>query len=150
MKYAINYLSKYSTSKKNLVRIIKNKAKRMKLEENSDLPINKLISSIINELESKKLIDDSNYTASKISFLIKQGKSKNFINSYLIQRGIDKYIINNCLINFEEIQPNWEEESAKIYIKKKLRYTKDNEKKLSKMARAGFDYKICKKLLGLD
>ena len=45
---------------------------------------------------------------------------------------------------------NWELESAKIFAKKKklLEKNESYEKKLAKMARAGFSYDICKKILG--
>ena len=41
-------------------------------------------------------------------------------------------------------------ESAKIFAKKKklLEKNENYEKKLAKMARAGFSYDICKKILG--
>ena len=45
--------------------------------------------------------------------------------------------------------PNFEK-SAKIFTKKKklLEKNESYEKKLAKMARAGFSYDICKKILG--
>ena len=45
---------------------------------------------------------------------------------------------------------NWELDSAKIFVKKKRLLEKNEiyEKKLAKMARAGFSYDICKKILG--
>ena len=44
---------------------------------------------------------------------------------------------------------NWELESARIFAKKKklLENNESYEKKLAKMARAGFSYDICKKIL---
>jgi SOS response regulatory protein OraA/RecX len=81
-----------------------------------------------------------------------QGKSKGFIKSYLIQKGIEKNILNNSLDQFEEEDPEWEKKSARIFVKKKrLENSNENKQKnLSKMARAGFDYDTIKQVLEFD
>ena len=100
-------------------------------------------------LEKNKFIDDNNYAISKIRLFAMQGKSKGFIQSYLIQKGIEKNILNNSLDQFEEEDPEWEKKSAKIFVrKKKLENSNENKQKnLSKMARAGFSYDISKEIL---
>jgi regulatory protein len=103
-------------------------------------------------LEKNKFIDDNNYAISKIRLFAMQGKSKGFIKSYLIQKGIEKNILNNSLDQFEEEDPEWEKKSARIFVKKKrLENSNENKQKnLSKMARAGFDYDTIKQVLKLD
>ena len=149
-KYAINYLSKYSTSKNNLTKILRNKIKRMNLEKKEKFILYNYIMSIINELESKKLINDKYYVESKIRNLSLQGKSKNSIKSFLIMKGIKKKLIDEMLNKFELENPEWEMESAKIFIRKKRIGIKDYnniKKNLAKMARAGFNYDIIKNIL---
>ena len=87
-KYAINYLSKYNTSKKNLEKILRNKIRRMNLDKKEKFVLYNSIASIITELESKKIINDKYYTESKIHNFSLQGKSKYFIKSYLVLKGI--------------------------------------------------------------
>ena len=152
-KYAINYLSKYNTSKKNLEKILRNKIRRMNLEKKEKFILYNSITAIITGLESKKFIDDKYYTKSKIRNFSLQGKSKNFIKSYLILKGIEKDLINEMLNNFELENPDWEIQSAKIFIRKKrlgMNNAKNMKKDLGKMANAGFDYNISKKTLGFD
>ena len=86
---------------------------------------------------------------SKIRMLAIQGRSKGFVKSYLIQKGIERNILNNSLDQFEEENPEWEKKSAKIFVrKKKLENSNGNKQKnLSKMARAGFSYDISKEIL---
>ena len=57
--------------------------------------------------------------------------------------------IKNNLNLIKQDNDNWELESAKIFAKKKklLEKNESYEKKLAKMARAGFSYDICKKIL---
>ena len=149
MKYSIDYLSKYSSSKNNLERILKKRISRLKIEKKEKFILYNSIHQIMLNLEKNKFIDDNNYAISKIRLFAMQGKSKNFIKSYLLQKGIEKDILNNSLDQFEEEDPGWEKKSAKIFIrKKKLENSNENKQKnLSKMARAGFSYDISKDIL---
>ncbi len=149
-KYAVSYLSKYNTSKKNLNRILHNKVRRMNIEKKDKYILFNFISSFINDLEIDKLIDDKNFAQSKIYSLSLQGKSKIFIKSYFIQKDIENNLIEKIFKNFELKNPNWETESAKIFARKKrlgMRYSSNFEKDLAKMARAGFDYQTSLKVL---
>ena len=149
-KYAISYLSKYNTSKKNLDRILHSKVRRMNLEKKDKFILHSSIASIITDLEINKLIDDKNFAQSKIHSLSLQGKSKISIISYLVQKGIEKNLIEETFKNLELKNPNWESESAKIFARKKrlgVKHSNNLEKDLAKMARAGFNYKIIKEIL---
>ena len=152
MKYAINYLSKFSSSKKNLNRILKNKILRMKIEKKDKFILYNSITQIILKLENNKLIDDKNYALTKIRSFAHQGKSKLFIKNYLIQKGIEKLIISDSLKEFENLNSNWEKDSAKTFIRKKrLTQSPENfQKNLSKMARAGFSYDLCNNILKIN
>ena len=152
-KYAYSYLSKYNTSKKNLDRILRNKIKRMSLEKKDKFILYSSIASIIADLETNKLIDDKNFTQSKIHSLSLQGKSRFFIKNYLLQKGIEKNMVEKTFKNFELKNPNWESESAKIFARKKrlgVKYSNNVEKDLAKMARAGFNYNIIKEILEIN
>ena len=118
-KYAYSYLSKYNTSKKNLDRILQNKIRRMHLNKKDKYVLYSSIASILTDLENNKLIDDKNFAQSKIHSLSLQGKSKISIISYLMQKGIEKNIVEKTFKNFELKHPNWESESAKIFARKK-------------------------------
>ena len=149
-KYAYSYLSKYNTSKKNLDRILQNKVRRMNLNKKDKYTLYSSIASILTDLEMNKLIDDKNFAQSKIHSLSLQGKSKISIISYLMQKGIEKNIVEKTFKNFELKNPNWELESAKIFARKKKlgeKHSNNLEKDLAKMARAGFNYKIIKEIL---
>ena len=152
-KYAYSYLSKYNTSKKNLDRILQNKVRRMNLNKKDKYALYSSIASILTDLENNKLIDDKNFTQSKIDSLSLQGKSKISIISYLMQKGIEKNMIEKTFKNFELKNPNWESESAKIFARKKrlgVKHSNNLEKDLAKMARAGFNYKIIKEILEIN
>ena len=154
-KYAFTYLSKYDSTKKNLERILKIKVMKIKnLKKNEEKYLYKNIMQIIENLELNKIINDENFTNTKIRSLFHQGKSEFFIKNTLLKKGVDKKLINVLLEDFENNNPNWKIDSAiKFAIKKRLgKYgkIKNKEKDLAKMARAGFNYNIALKALEYD
>ena len=150
LKYAVDYLSKYDSSKVNLINVLKRKILRLKTTNYEKRKLINIIESIIIKLEKNKFIDDNRYSSTKILSLSNSGKSKNFIFNYLIKKGVNKTQIQNNLNLMQQDNDNWELNSAKIFAKKKKLLEKDQsyEKNLAKMARAGFSYDICKKILG--
>ena len=150
-KYAINYLSKYSSSTSNLDKILKNKIRRLKIEKKEKYLLYNSIEEIIIKLEKNNLLNDKTYSESKIRNFIQQGKSRLYIKGYLIQKGILNNIILEIFEDYDLSNPNWEIESAKIFVRKKRLLEKnDKEKNFSKMSRAGFNYEISKKILGAN
>ena len=150
LKYAVDYLSKYDSSKVNLVNVLKRKILRLKTTNYEKGKLINIIESIIIKLEKNKFIDDNRYSSTKSLSLSNSGKSKNFIFNYLIKKGVNKTQIQNNLNLMQQDNDNWELNSAKIFAKKKKMFEKNQsyEKNLAKMARAGFSYDICKKILG--
>ena len=152
LKYAIDYLSKFNSSKKNLDRILKLKIQRITKDKKERFYLYSQIDYVLNELEKNKLINDQNYTYNKIRLFASQAKSKRFIENYLYQKGIEKKVIEEKLKDFEDNNFEWEKKSAFTFAKKKrLLETDENfEKKLGKMARAGFSYELCREILKTD
>ena len=148
-RYTVKYLSKYSSSKKNLEIILKRKISRLKTEKANKFKLYNSINLIIKELEKNNLINDNQYTSSKFSLLINQGKSKFYIKNYLMKKGVEKEIISNFINEYYENNSNLELESAKKFLRKKniVNIPENKNKNLSKMARAGFSYEISKKAL---
>ena len=149
LKYAIYYLSKYSSSKKNLEFILKKKIRRLSDEKKIRFHLYNEIQIIIEKLEKLNLINDQVFVESKIQSLQYQAKSKNYIKQYLLQKGIDKQLIEEQISLFYENNKNLEKENALKFAKKRNLLDKDQDyqKKLSKLARAGFSYDIAKEIL---
>lgn len=149
LKYAVYYLSRYSSSKKNLEYILKKKIRRLTEEKKVRYELYQEINHIINKLEQLKLLNDEIFTESKINSLLIQARSKNYIKQYLIRKGVNNKLVNDQISDFYKKNLNLEKENALKFAKKKnLLNNKENyEKKLSKMARAGFSYEIAKEIL---
>ena len=149
LKYAVYYLSRYSSSKKNLEYILKKKIRRLTEEKKVRYELYQEINHIINKLEQLKLLNDEVFTESKINSLLIQAKSKNYIKQYLLRKGVSDQIIEEQISFFYENNNNIERENALKFAMKRnlLNNNKDYEKNLSKMARAGFSYNIAKEIL---
>jgi Uncharacterized protein conserved in bacteria len=119
LKYAVDYLSKYDSSKNNLVSVLKRKILRLNLTNFEKKKLIDIIESIILKLEKNKFIDDDRYSSTKILSLSNSGRSKNFIFNYLIKKGVSKSQIQNNLNLMKQDNNNWELESAKIFAKKR-------------------------------
>ena len=149
LKYAIYYLSKYSSSKKNLEFILKKKIRKLSNEKKIRFQLYNEIQIIIEKLEKLNLINDQVFVESKIQSLQYQAKSKNYIKQYLLKKGINKQLIEEQISLFYENNKNLEKENALKFAKKRnlIDNDQDYQKKLSKMARAGFSYEIAKEIL---
>tara|TARA_B100000242_G_C42970334_1_gene450205 strand:- start:443 stop:913 length:471 start_codon:yes stop_codon:yes gene_type:complete len=150
LNYSIKYLSKYDTSKKNLKYVLKRKIYRMKIRDIEKNSLQKSIESILNKLERNNFINDNRYLLSKITYLSKSGKSRKYILNYLLKKGLDRKDVEFAFSKFSENNLDWEISSAKLFAKRKklINSSESYEKKLSKMARAGFSYETSKKILG--
>ena len=147
-KYALNYLNRYASSKKNLKNVLLRKIKKF---NNNEKEIKIHIKNILDELQKENIINDEKF-ANSIAFNYAQtGKSKKFIKFKLLQKGINIDDINNALQNLEEENPDFEIQSAIHFARKKKlgKFGNSLNKKndLSKMARAGFNYDIIKKVI---
>ena len=148
-KYAINYLSKFSSSKANLKRILTTKIRNLQIEKKEKYLLYNSIDQIIEKLEKNNFINDLNYVSSKIRNFAIMGKSKMFIKSYFLKKGIEKDLIFEIFNEYDFNNPEWEIKSAKIFARKKnfIKNADDKKKNLSKMARAGFNYETSIKIL---
>ena len=119
LKFAIDYLSKFNSSKKNLERILKLKIQRFTKDKKERFVLYSQIDYVLKELERNKLINDQNYTYNKIRLFASQAKSKKFIENYLFQKGIEKKVIQEQLKEFENNNYDWEKKSALAFAKKR-------------------------------
>ena len=147
-KYALNYLNRYASSKKNLKFILLRKIKKLNVKERD---YEAYIKDILRELEDKNIISDENLANSIAYNYARNGKSKKLIKYHLMKKGINSKDINSALEKLEDEIPNFEYEAAMNFAKKKklgkFGNSNNKEKDLSKMARAGFNYDLIKKIL---
>ena len=101
LKYAIDYLSRYDSSKQNLINVLKRKVFRLKISGIEKAKLNNNLEKIVFKIQKYDLINDERYSLSKISNLSQAGKSKRYIYDYLIKKGVDKLNIQEKIKAFE-------------------------------------------------
>ena len=157
-KTAIKYLEKYSATEFQLKNILKRKIikssffKKNNPKENFDF-----IEVITKKLKKIGIINDKKFSENKVSIYLERGYSKKKIIFNLRGKGISDENIKHGIKSLETIYSNSELTSAIIFAKKKKIINfkkeqdqfKEKQKKLLKMAQAGFSYDICKKILDL-
>ena len=152
-KYALTYLSKYDSTKKNLELILKNKVIKMKnIEKSEKNNLYRMINKILDNLELNNIINDEDFANKKFINLLNQGRSEIYIKNNLHKKGVEKNIIKKILSDFNNKNPGWEINSARTFAKKKGlgKYESNREKDFGKMARAGFNYNIIKEILEIN
>ena len=121
LKYAVDYLSKYDSSKNNLVNVLKRKILRLNVTNFEKKKLIDIIENIILKLEKNKFIDDDRYSSTKILSLSNSGKSRKFIFNFLIKKGVNKSQIQNNLNLMKQDNENWELELSLIHISEPTR-----------------------------
>ena len=155
---AYTYLEKYNPSKQQLkIHLLKKYLTKIK-GSNSKKEVTLIIDQIVNNLESKKIINDKLYSESKARMFLKRGYSLNKINQSLRMKGIDAEFIKQTIdkIKEDKIEPDFV--SALKLCKRRrigpLRPQANRElfykKDMGILARGGFNFDISKRILNLD
>ena len=163
--YALNYLSKYSSSSKNLEIVIKRRIKKISNKHESISPeIESWINLTIDKLKETKLIDDREFAKAKAISLFDSGKPSRIIYAKLKNLGIsDEYIqgaINNISNNYIEDKSgeDIDYKAAIIFARKKNisinnfknGNSKQTNNQIQKFQRAGFSFATISKLVNLN
>jgi len=155
---AYSYLGKYSPSKQQLKVYLLKKYLTKFNSTQSKKDISNLIDTILNNLESNKLINDEMYSDSKARMMLRRGYSVNKINQSLKNKGIKYEYIKKSLdkIKSNNIEPDFV--SALKLCKRRrvgpMRPAANRElfykKDMGILARAGFSYDMSKRILELE
>ena len=148
---AIWYLERYATSSTNLKKYLKRKVQNTYMSIGSE----EIIESIIIELNEQKILNDKFFAEGRLKTLINKGWSLKKSEYKLKELGISQPIIKECV---DELGSNKQEldliAAAKLTKKRSIGVfrrseldDKNKNREYGIMARAGFSYDICKRLL---
>ena len=155
--FAFSYVEKYAPSKQQLKTYLLKKYLKLSISSVKKNDINDLINLVIEDLEKSRFISDKFYSESKAKNLIQRGNSINKIRNYLISKGIKDNYIKETISKIKEKNEDQDFFSAIKTCKKKrigpfreednrsLFYKKD----ISILARNGFNFETCKKVLDM-
>lgn len=154
---ALYYLERFESSSQNLKNVLRRRVDRYAYE-NSDFDKNEAygwVDLVVEDFVRLNYINDERYANLATGSYIRAGKSSRYIKNKLREKGIDVDLTEK-IIDESEYDPF--EAAQKLAIKKKFgKYNPDEEKReknkqkdFAKMMRAGFEYSIVTKVLGID
>jgi len=152
---AVHYLERYGSSAENLRRVLLRGLKRREIKFH-DVPAEapQWVDQAVEKCLRLNLVNDALYAEARVASLRRQGRSKNYIQRTLMQKGVDRKTVSQFLSDDAED----EETAAKRYAQKKRLGVFGGGKKgidaqrkdLAKMLRAGFSMNVAKKALRSD
>ncbi len=154
LNIALYYLQRFETSTDNLRKVLIRRIDKYAFFDKEYDKSDALtwVEEILVEFNDKNYINDDRYSNIKVNSLINQGKSKKYIESKLMQKGINSSLIQQTLSNIEYDEL---EVATKFATKKKIgKFRIDEEKRklflqkdFATLIRAGFSYDIAKQLV---
>ncbi|GHF25286.1 hypothetical protein GCM10017044_20080 [Kordiimonas sediminis] len=159
---ALHYLGRFMSSKANLVQVLSRKVQRRTDSFDIDSEHRDWIVSVADKCERLGYINDATYAATRAEALLRRGKPGRMIQQDLRHKGIDPDLIDQAITALpgaEEDSISADEIAAAAYLKRRgfgaYRRTdrtygpEKHEKEIASMARAGFSYDVCKRILNL-
>ena len=141
---ALYYLERFAASSAHLESVLRRKImRRCKLRKESPEAFYPLIAPLIERYVASGLLDDVRYAQAKVATLRRKGNSGRMIGAKLMQKGVKREVIADRLAADETS----ELEAARELVRRKKLLTRDYEKALCVLGRAGFSYAISKRAL---
>ncbi len=150
------YLQKFAASSKGFETELMRKVKKscMHHKEQDFETCAGLVRETVKKFERSGLLNDVVFAEGMVSSLRRGGKSKKAIVNKMTIKGLANDLTSKTLTEFDEREHGGTAESemtaALRFAKKKKLETKEPEKALAAMARAGFSYDIARRALNTE
>lgn len=133
------YLQKFAASRSHFESILMRRVDRScRYHIDQDREVCRdLVKQIAEKFENSGLLNDNVFTQGAVTRLRNQGKSKKYIEAKLASLGLERSLVAQLL---SEEAEDTELQSAKKMAAKKRLFSKDPQKSLATLARAGFSY----------
>ena len=156
---AHSYLQRYSSSKANLRRVLRQRLNRAIYAygpEQNGTPED--IEIILDECETAGLIDDAQYAVHMAESWLARGESVRSIQARLARKGVSSIIIDDTLAALKQSHPDADLKAAISHVRRRrlgpMRLAEKREDYLQKdlgvLARAGFNYHLARKVLDAE
>jgi regulatory protein len=150
------YLQKFAASSKGFETVLMRKVKKscMHHKDQDYETCAGLVRDTVKKFERSGLLNDQIFAEGMVSSLRRNGKSKKAILMKMTHKGLANDLTAQKLTEFDEREHGGGAESemtaALRFAQKKKLATKEPEKALAAMARAGFSYDIARKILNAE
>ena len=154
---ALFYLQRFATSRAHLERVLLRRAlsdaRELGLEPG---PVRADVTGLLDDLERSGLLSDRAFAEGRAHSLIERGMALRAVRAALAGKGVDQALIDEVLAAaVTDENPDWE--AAKVFARRRKigpwRTGPADERtitrELGKLARAGFDYGIARRIVEL-
>jgi regulatory protein len=162
---ALAYLGRFATSAENLRRVLRRRAlrnaRRAGLEPDWTI-LGPVIEVVIDRLTRAGLLDDASYAEMRSSSLHRRGEPARRIRARLAAKGVERNAIDAALEEIQTRDPDSEFRAAcRLALRRRLgpcrragsgrpqKTGTPRDRDLAALARAGFDYDTCRRVLDL-
>lgn len=147
---AFHYLGQRSSSTENLRRILTKRVRR-RLDEEDFEGIHEVIERVVAFCVNNGLVNDGAYAEMKVASGARSGVSRRKLSAKLASKGISRDIISNAVSEVDD------EASAILFAKRRKlgpwkteQSTRDVQKDIAALARAGFPVSVAIKIANLN
>lgn len=164
---ALFYLQRFAASRAHLARILARKVARRGLPEGTtQAQAEEWITAVIDRMVDLGYVDDAAYARARARSLLERGKPRRHIRRALAEKGIAESLIDAAITEIEDEMEAPDLRAAIRYARRRRlgparppdrrpssgsdAETRQFQKDLAAMARAGFSYEIAKTVLDLE
>lgn len=149
---AVHYLQRYSSSEDNLRSVLQRKVfKACHALERDSGTFDDMIAAVVAKCVRIGLVNDRQFTETKIASLRRKGNSRRKIEAHLVAKGVDRDMIETVMT----AEPHDENVAAQKYARRRrlgpyrdpAKRSERRDKDLAAMCRAGFSFEIARHVI---
>ena len=149
-RWALHYLSRYSSSSENLRRVLMRRARKFSAEATPEAA--ELIDALVARYRQSGLIDDTSYAAARVQSLYRRGESMRGIRARLTAKGVAPADAVEAVSGLLAAAPDPDLAAACTLARRRRlgpyrRSAVDHNRELAVFARAGFSRRIAEAVL---
>lgn len=153
---ALRYLERFATTRAHLRRVLSRRALRDAQALELDLePVRRDIEAVVVRIAAAGLVDDRQFAAARARRLAEGGRSPARIRSALMEKGLDEAAVARALAELGEANADPELAAAIVFARRRRlgpwrpheAGTELRAKELGALARAGFAYRVARRIV---
>ncbi len=146
---ALHYLQRYASSSESLRRVLMRRVTKSAYYNDTDPREGAgFVDDIIKRFQETGLLDDNIYTEGQVSSLFRRGLSQRAINSRLMEKGVERDVIERHLSALRDSTPNPDLKAAFAFAKRRrlgpfrdpIQREDRRQRDMASLARGGFDF----------
>ncbi len=170
---ALYYLARYAATESSLRRVLENRVRRAAMQDaafaadrEAQAALAQAIDRLVEQHKASGVINDEAFAAMKVGSLRRTGRSARRITQTLAMKGIKVDATGRALASYEQDEGGDQEMKAALFLAKKKKLgrfapplphtmeaallSKQKNKEVAMMARAGFSFDVIRKVLETD